>query len=188
MTRDLDRRYRRACEQNLTYAQTGATLGPSLPAGFAHLRRKVRLGEGREVFEQAGAYVLAWGVQRGAGFDVHPVSPPAPGGTALVTTRLPGLRYPRLVVPCRVVWTVAEARRVGFAYGTLPGHPESGEESFVVTYDERGDVWFEVSAFSRPATWYARLSSPVTRLMQHAAATRYLRAVTASVAGRATPR
>jgi uncharacterized protein (UPF0548 family) len=31
-------------------------------------------------------------------------------------------------VPCRVVYVVDEPRRAGFAYGTLPGHPEIGGE------------------------------------------------------------
>jgi uncharacterized protein (UPF0548 family) len=31
-------------------------------------------------------------------------------------------------VPCRVVYVLDEPERRGFAYGTLPGHPESGEE------------------------------------------------------------
>lgn len=38
----------------------------------------------------------------------------------------------RLRAPCRVVYTVTESRRRGFAYGTLPGHPECGEEAFVI--------------------------------------------------------
>ncbi|WP_328313157.1 DUF1990 domain-containing protein [Streptomyces sp. NBC_00442] len=111
----------------------------------------------------------------------------APGATALVVLRLPGLLglpwlpgFPRLVIPCRVVWTVRSAERIGFAYGTLPGHPECGEESFVVGREADGLVWFEVAAFSRPATWYARLGGPLTRLLQDLATRRYLRAVAAA--------
>jgi uncharacterized protein (UPF0548 family) len=35
--------------------------------------------------------------------------------------------------PCRVIYTITEPRRKGFAYGTLPGHPESGEEAFTIS-------------------------------------------------------
>ncbi len=77
-----------------------------------------------------------------------------------------------------MIWTVDEADRVGFAYGTLPGHPECGEESFVVSSDARGDVWFEIRAFSRPGTWYVRLGAPVSRLIQRSITELYLRALT----------
>ena len=101
----------------------------------------------------------------------------------------------RLWAPCRVVWVVDEPDRYGFGYGTLPGHPASGEEAFVVVrepdasarserseprsreQDLDGKVWFEVRAFSRPATWYAKVGGPATRATQRWAAGRYLRAM-----------
>ena len=40
----------------------------------------------------------------------------------------------------------------GFGYGTLPGHPERGEEAFVVGRDDADGVWFEVPrSAARPA-------------------------------------
>lgn len=66
--------------------------------------------------------------------------------------------------------------RAGFAYGTLPGHPESGEEAFVVSRAPDG-VRFTITAFSRPATWLARLGGPVTLLGQEYFTRRYLRAL-----------
>ncbi len=98
----------------------------------------------------------------------------------LLRIGLPGLRVPRLVIPCRVAWTVREPDRIGFAYGTLPGHPERGEESFVVSMDAAGEVWFEVTAFSRLAARYARLARPVALVLQYLAIERYLRAVAAA--------
>lgn len=78
----------------------------------------------------------------------------------------------RLRAPCRIVWTREEERYAGWAYGTLPGHPQSGEESFVVHLDEEGDVWLTVTAFSRPATAAARLAGPFGRAFQRAYARR----------------
>ena len=50
--------------------------------------------------------------------------------------------------PCRVVYVVDEPDRRGFAYGTLPGHPESGEELFLVRYDpDTENVYAEVKPF-----------------------------------------
>lgn len=148
-----------------------------MPEGYAHLRRRVHLGRGPEVLERAGRYVLGWGSQLGTGFAVHPGGPVRDGATVLLRLSLPGSRWPRLVIPCRVVWTVTEPDRIGFAYGTLPGHPECGEESFLVSMDAEGEVWFEVAAFSRLSAWYARLGRPVALLCQYLAIERYLAAV-----------
>ncbi|MFC9324401.1 DUF1990 family protein [Kitasatospora sp. NPDC057015] len=181
---DLHDRLRAARAASPSYPEVGATRHAALPPGYAHLRRRVHLGHGSEVLERAGRYVLAWGSQLGTGFAVHPAAPAEPGATVLIRLGLPGLRRPRLVIPCRVVWTVREANRIGFAYGTLPGHPERGEESFVVSLDEHGEVWFEVTAFSRLSAWYARLGRPVALLLQHLAIERYLLAVASAARAR----
>ncbi|MER5642473.1 DUF1990 domain-containing protein [Kitasatospora sp. NPDC002227] len=179
---NLRRRHLAACAAAPGYPEVGATRAAALPAGYSWLRRRIHLGHGPAVLARAGAYVLGWGPQLGSGFAVYP--PPGrlvAGATVLLRIGLPRLRWPRVVIPCRVVWTVEEADRIGFAYGTLPGHPECGEESFVVTMDADGEVWFEVTAFSRPAAWYARLGGPVTAVLQHLATERYLRVVAAAV-------
>jgi uncharacterized protein (UPF0548 family) len=174
----LHRRYLAACAAAPSYPETGATRSAALPPGYSWLRRRIHLGHGRAVLDRAGAYVLGWGAQLGSGFAVYP--PPAPlaaGDTVLLRIGLPHLRLARLVIPCRVVWTVEESDRIGFAYGTLPGHPERGEESFLVSMDADGEVWFEVAAFSRFASWYARLGRPVSAVLQHLAIEQYLRVV-----------
>ena len=79
--------------------------------------------------------------------------------------------------PCRVVYVVDEPHVRGFAYGTLPGHPESGEEAFFVTRDAHDQVWLRVRAFSRPGTLWSRLGSPAVRLVQARVTDRYLRAL-----------
>jgi hypothetical protein len=55
-----------------------------------------------------------------------------------------------LVLSCRVVYRTDEARSLGFAYGTLLGHPERGQESFHVRLDDQGVVSFHVVASSQP--------------------------------------
>lgn len=180
---DLRRRHLAARAAAPSYPEVGATRAAALPAGYSWLRRRVHLGHGPAVLERAGTYLLGWGAQLGSGFAVHPAPGRiAPGDTVLLRLALPGLRLPRLVIPCRVVWTLEEPDRIGFAYGTLPGHPERGEESFVVSMDADGEVWFEVAAFSRLAAWYARLGRPVALLLQHLAIERYLRVVARAAA------
>jgi uncharacterized protein (UPF0548 family) len=94
-------------------------------------------------------------------------------GTA-VTVRL-GIGRFGLRAPCRVVYVLDEPERIGFAYGTLPGHPTSGEELFAVEYDGDSDVVYGVvTAFSRPANRYLRLGGPLAVPAQRAAAVAYL--------------
>jgi hypothetical protein len=76
---------------------------------------------------------------------------------------------------CRVVEVVDEPDRFGFAYGTLPHHPEAGEESFVVIRDPATDqVRLEITAYSRPTARLAKLGGPVGRAFQRFMASRYL--------------
>jgi uncharacterized protein (UPF0548 family) len=181
MAARLERSYRAAVAAEPTYPEVGATAGDRLPAGYHHVDDRIRLGDRPEVLARAGAAVLGWAAQRGAGLGVHPPDARTePGSTALVLVRLPVLGTPVLIIPCRVVWRAETADRIGFGYGTLPGHPERGEEAFVVERDAAGTVWFRVRAFSRPDRWYTRLGGPAARLAQRAATRRYLRAVAAA--------
>ncbi|MEU1983117.1 DUF1990 domain-containing protein [Nocardia sp. NPDC019395] len=155
-----------------TYAEVGATRG-ELPDGYHHLRLRRRLGHGRTEFRRFGDAVLAYRMQRGLRLLAGAETPRAEPGTG-VRVRL-GIGRLGLIAPCRVVYVVDEDDRRGFAYGTLPGHPESGEELFAVEYDRATDaVYGVVTAFSRPATWYTRLGGPVARGFQRLAAEGYL--------------
>ena len=95
-----------------------------------------------------------------------------PGDTAVLTIRF--LFIP-VGAPVRVVYVVAEPDRAGFAYGTLEGHPESGEESFIVEKTADGSVWLEISAFSRLSALKWRLVAPAVRIAQSMYIRRYLR-------------
>jgi uncharacterized protein (UPF0548 family) len=83
----------------------------------------------------------------------------------------------RVKAPARVVYVVDEPKRKGFAYGTLPGHPEDGEEAFLVDQRDDGSVWVTIRAFSRPSSrgWWAVY--PALRLVQEFYTRRYLRAL-----------
>ncbi|MEV3929951.1 DUF1990 domain-containing protein [Streptomyces sp. NPDC049944] len=149
----------------LTYPEVGATRLRPLPEGYNHLHHRAPVGRGRAAFEAAGAAVTEWRMHRAAGAGVEAsAARAAPGVTVKVSA---GIRRLRVTVPCEVVWTAYERDRTGFAYGTLAGHPERGEESFLVELADDGTVWFTVTAFSRPAGWYARLAGPLVPMAQH---------------------
>jgi uncharacterized protein (UPF0548 family) len=66
----------------------------------------------------------------------------------------------------RIVYVIDEPRRFGFAYGTLPGHAECGEERFLVEHLADDSVWYDLRAFSQPRYWPARIGKPVVRRLQ----------------------
>jgi uncharacterized protein (UPF0548 family) len=155
--------------RELTYREVGATAG-ELPAGYRTFERSVELPRSVE-FDAAADALFRWEVQRRAGLGVHASSPVVEEGAEVVLT-LPVLP---VRAPCRVVRVVAEADRRGFAYGTLPGHPESGEESFVLERQD-GRILFTIRAFSRPAGLLARVAGPVGHRVQDLVTRRYLAA------------
>lgn len=86
------------------------------------------------------------------------------GETVVLRTRMLGLW---ILAACRVELAADEQNAFGFAYATLPDHPECGRESFVVrrTPDE---VCFEIAATSKPGIPLVRLSQPVARHLKPA--------------------
>ena len=157
--------------QSLSYDEVGATRD-AMPPGYRHVVAGRRIGTGRARFEQAGAAVLRYGMLLGAGVRVQATTEVAEPGSDVLG------RLGPFFAPCRVVYVLDEPNRRGFAYGSLPGHAVRGEEMFAVRYDPADDgVYAEVAAFSRPATWWSRLGSPVLALAQKVVTRRYLNAV-----------
>ncbi|HVT64985.1 MAG TPA: DUF1990 domain-containing protein [Mycobacteriales bacterium] len=157
-------------KRELTYAEVGATRDADLPAGYHHTRMRQLVGNGREAFDRAADVVMTWGIQRGAGLGVAASGPVTEGRTVVLSAGKPV----GLVIPCRVVYVVDEPSRRGFAYGTLPGHPETGEESFVI--ELVGDeIWLEITAFSSPGPLLVKLVGPLSLLLQHLALRSYFR-------------
>jgi uncharacterized protein (UPF0548 family) len=167
-----------------TYPEVGGTREAALPAGYDSVERSVVVGSGTAAFERAAAAVFDWRAQRSVGLRVRATGPASEPGTVVVLTAgLPRLGYD---IPCRVVWGRTEGDERGFAYGTLPGHPESGEECFLVRLTPEGDVVYEIRVFFRLASPLARLAGPVSLLLQRAATHLYVAAVRRAARGRPT--
>lgn len=166
-------------DRPLTYAAVGATRWRATPAGFRPAEHHAHLGSGAATFERAAAALLDWRMHDAAGVTTEATGRAATGVDSLGRLGLGRLAIP---IPCRVVWTIEERDRVGFGYGTLPGHPETGEEAFLVQR-VGDDVVLTVRVFSRPARWYARLGAPATRAAQRLFMRRYARALRRLAAG-----
>ena len=149
------------------YSSVGAT-AKTPPDGYVVDRTRIKLGEGEAVFQSAKAALRRWEQFRLGWVEAWPADVPIqPGQVVAVIVRAIGLWW---VNPCRIVYVVDETQpnsKFGFAYGTLPGHVESGEERFLIEWDRGGNnVWFDILAFSRPNHLLARLGYPFVRRMQ----------------------
>ncbi|MGH9022352.1 MAG: DUF1990 domain-containing protein [Acidimicrobiia bacterium] len=160
-----------------SYPEVGRTRD-SCPPGYRPDRRSVDLGSGVSAFERAIEGLRRWESQRGAGARVAPPDAGIVAGQTVVVALAFGPLT--MVAPCRIVYVDDEPDRFGFAYGSLAGHPEQGEESFhVIRQGTR--VRFEIAAFSRPAHPLARLGHPVARCLQTRIVGRYLQGIRAFV-------
>jgi uncharacterized protein (UPF0548 family) len=165
----------------LTYDAVGAARSGEVPDGFRGAHRSAVVGSGRADFERAAAAVLDWRAQRGVGLRVRATGPSSRPGTVVVLTA--GLPRFGFDIPCRVVWASTDGDERGFAYGTLPGHPESGEECFLVRLTPDGDVVYEIRVFFRFASRLARLGGPLSLVLQRLATERYVAAIRRATRG-----
>ncbi|WP_280217022.1 DUF1990 family protein [Nocardia neocaledoniensis] len=164
----------------LTYHPAGATR-PAEPSwttelpGFRRFETSVVIGHGDHVWTAATDSTMHWGIKRRSGFRVTPDARVAAGSDYRITA---GIGPIVVHEPVRVVAVVDTEERCGFAYGTLPGHPVSGEEAFVVHRRPDGAVVLTLRSLTSPAQaggW--RAGFPVLLLAQRFYRRRYLRAL-----------
>lgn len=172
------------------YDHVGSTLDPDRERGAAerqgrHVgRQELVVGRGDVDFDRAADGLRQWACHRGIGAKVVPQGAPIEEGETVLVV-LPAGPF-SIVVPNRIVAVVDEADRFGFAYGTLPGHQERGEESFVVERRPDGSVVGVIVVDARTATLAARIADPAVRRFQGVAITRYLRGLRDHVASPAS--
>ena len=143
----------------LSYPKSDQTL-----KGFNYDHNRILLGEGDAVFRAAVQAIRQWAMFPGSWACIYSDKTPIEIGQVVVMcARVMGLWW----LNCsRIIYTVNESKRFGFAYGTLQHHAESGEELFQVKMYENGEVYYEIQAFSRPRHWMARLGFPLARYYQ----------------------
>lgn len=152
---------------DFSYGFVGST-ATTPPAGFNVDHTRLKLGSGEAVFLAATSALQRWEQFR-LGW-VEPWSPETPikaGAVVAILARVAGLWW---FNACRIVYVIDEGgpvHRFGFAYGTLAEHAETGEERFLIEWDQADNsVWYDILAFSRPRHLLARLGYPFARLMQ----------------------
>ncbi len=147
-----------------TYQEHGATASPDPVRGFDNDSHRVKIGHGDTDFLTAKRAIQSWKMfPKGWTVILPEDAPVREGETIAMFARAFGGWWRN---SCRIVYIIDEPRRYGFAYGTLPGHIEKGEELFLVEQDTNGDVWYAITAFSQPHHWLAKIAYPVMRMFQ----------------------
>ncbi len=164
----------RSKNAELTYEPVGMSLGwRPVPDGYRSVETERVVGQGEAAYRKIGYALMHWEINRRAGFQVSAQHSAVREGER-VGLVMPLLGVLGVTAICKVVAVVAEGDRTGFAYGTLPGHPQQGEESFLLSHRPDDSVVMTVRAVSRPASWFVRLAGPLARAKQAGATKRYL--------------
>jgi uncharacterized protein (UPF0548 family) len=165
----VGRALERARHSDFNYRHVGATkTGRELPTDFVVDRYGCDLG--------SGAHAISVAKRAVENFVMYPVPwtrVVAPAGIALGAVFGTLIRHLGFwsLNPCRIIDVVNESsesrKAFGFAFGTLEGHAERGEERFEVTWERESDVVrYDVVAFSRPAELLTRIGAPIARRYQ----------------------
>jgi len=168
-------------DDRFSYPEVGATRNAAAPPGYNIDHNRQSLGSGDEIFQRAKQAIREWKM-----FDFpwvrvcYPDTPIEVGRNVAVAIEHFGFYS---LNATRIVYTIDEANRFGFAYGTLSEHGEIGEERFSVEQLSSGDVWYDLFAFSRPASLLARLGYPLSRHLQKQFAADSKAAMLEAVAG-----
>ncbi len=177
-------------ELEFSYAEVGATSGFDTSLS-QRLRREYDLdhhefvvGSGRELYQRAVESMFQWRHFEIPWLELNGACGRVEEGQVVATlVRAAGLWS---LNPCRVVYverSEGSVDRAAFAYGTLPGHAERGEERFQLSFNEAsGEVKYEIAAFSRPAILLSRLGYPFARRLQRRFAAASARALARAAA------
>jgi|SRR3954469_12659220 uncharacterized protein (UPF0548 family) len=169
-------------DSQYSYRDVGATAS-TIPRSYNIDHNRLRLGSGAAIWERAIGAIKSWEMFRLGWVQLCWLDPPIRAGCDVAI----------LVSHCgfyslngaRIVYLVNDdgpTKRFGFAYGTLADHAESGEERFVVEWDQdENAVYYDLLAFSRPAQLLSRLAFPVSRLLQKRFAAAFKAAMAAFV-------
>jgi uncharacterized protein (UPF0548 family) len=160
----------------VTYAEVGVTLDPAWSAERGARVTTRDLGVGPDAFAAAVAALRDLTPQRDIGSEAEPAGSVVAEGATIVFILRRGPIH--LLIPNRIVAVIDEPKRFAYAYGTLPGHPESGEEGFTVELLDDGTVraTIRVLATAPSRAIELILGRPIALVSQRVAR-RYLRSL-----------
>lgn len=150
-----------------SYREVGASRS-QIPKNYPVNHHRIQLGNGADVFRRAVAAVQNWKMYDLEWTKVYPSDAPLTVGEVVAVAV--NHRFCWSINSCRIIYILEEKQsveRFGFAFGTLPGHSETGEERFTVEWRHADDaVWYEILAFARPRHILAKIGFPFVRFTQ----------------------
>jgi uncharacterized protein (UPF0548 family) len=171
LVKPLDRELRHFISQlsksSYSYFDIGATAS-IIPHSYTVDHNRIRLGSGAAIWSRAVEAIKSWEMfSTGWTQLCWPDTPVREGADVAILIRHFGFYS---LNGARIVYLVDDdgpVKRFGFAYGTLVGHADSGEERFMVEWNQQDDsVWYDLLAFSRPSHLLSRLGFPLARSLQ----------------------
>lgn len=150
-----------------SYSEVGASQ-TVIPPGYPINHHRIQLGTGANVFARAKNAIQNWTMYKLAWTRLYPINAPVAVGGVVCVVVNHGFCWS--INPCRIIYIIeesGESEKFGFAFGTLPGHSEEGEERFTIEWQHTDDsVWFELLAFARPHHILAKIGFPFVGLFQ----------------------
>jgi uncharacterized protein (UPF0548 family) len=164
-TADVDRFLDRCRDLPLSYTPIGILGEP--PGGRQLDEQAVVIGRGKADFERARAALLTWKHFNLGWVEAFPDRPRIEAGSNIAVLirhlgfwSLNGARVLELI-------EAADGCSIGFTYGTLTNHAESGEELFEVSVNpQSGEVAYRIRAVSWAQSPLAWIGQPIVRLLQ----------------------
>ena len=170
---------------NLSYDAVGLTCPADEawlehPKGYRRYCAESSIGHGRQCWDEAVTAVLDWQIKIRSGFTVESFTSEI-RVRENVDYRLT-VRFGPIAIyePVRVVAVINQPTRCGFSYGTLYGHPISGEEAFVLHRASDGEVWLTLRSLTRASGGRWRWAFPVLLVAQKYYRRRYQKALNKS--------
>ncbi len=156
-----------------SYKEVGASKG-AIPSGYPINHHRIQIGAGANAFARAKKAIRNWTMYQLEWTRLYPIDTSIAAREVVCVVVNHGFCWS--INPCRIIYVLEESggevERYGFAFGTLPGHSEEGEERFTVEWNHADDsVWYELLSFARPHHFLARIGFPFVRLFQKKFAT-----------------
>jgi uncharacterized protein (UPF0548 family) len=154
-------------ELPFSYNEVGASQA-KIPPGYPINHHRIQIGSGADAFARAKEAIQSWTMYKLSWTRLYPFDAPIAVGEVVCVVVNHGFCWS--ANPCRIIYVLEESGEVekfGFAFGTLPGHSEEGEERFTIEWRHADDsVWYELLAFARPHHILAKIGSPFVGLFQ----------------------
>jgi uncharacterized protein (UPF0548 family) len=165
--RDIRQFLSKLAESDYSYADAGATAS-AIPQSYNVDHNRVQLGSGAATWELAVDAIKKWEMfNLGWVRLCWPDTPICPASNVAILVKHFGFYS---LNGARIVYVTEQhgpISRFGFAYGTLTDHAESGEERFMVEWNQQDNsVFYDLLAFSKPNHQLAQLGFPLARHLQ----------------------